>query len=390
MKILHSGIRDVLANWPRYTLVAASMLVGVLGVVAVALAGSVASDLLLAQQEQLNGRDSTYSAPVAAGFDARALLRATRSRVGPQRISVALEKTITMQLQSPRQREANVPGISLRITWFDGDPNQIRRLPVVSGSRPAPSVYPLRLSLNSAAAGLIGRDGASVFVASAGQTSAARFTVAGTVADGVDQPAAYGDLAALAAFFPTELTGRDVTIDVSGPGLTLAGAKNLLQASAAYAHAPLVDDVQQVDTVSSVRSQLAFFQAVFAWVAVVLLGVAALGIANVELASVSERSREFVIRRALGARRPDIFGQVMSASLFVGVAVACLAITLAIVAVYAIVPGLIPSGSALVVPAFPLRASLLALGAALLTSAVGAAVPAIKATRIPVAAALRE
>jgi hypothetical protein len=392
--LARSGVRDVLTNWPRYTLVALSMLVGVVGVVAVSLAGSVASDLLVAQQEQLNGRDATYSAPVASALDPQGhlgLLRATRSRIGPRDIAVALEKSTTMQVQTPEERAANLPATALRIVWFDGEPNDIRRLPMVTGSRPRDSIYPLTLAVNAAAARVIRHtSGASVFVSTAGQTGAAEFTVVGTVADGVDQPIAYGNLAALAAFFPSELAGQDVTIDVTGPALDLTGAKQLLETSAAYANVSLAGDVQQVDTVASVRSELSFFQVVFAWVAVVLLGVAALGIANVGIASVSERSREFVIRRALGARRRDVFGQVMAASVLVGAAVAVVAIALAVVAVYIVVPALIPSGSALVAPTFPLSASALAIIAAVITGVVGGAVPALRATRIPVAEALRE
>ncbi len=103
----------------------------------------------------------------------------------------------------------------------------------------------------------------------------------------------------------------------------------------------------------------------------------------------AERARELVVRRAFGARRVDVFAQVIAGSAVVGVFVGLLAAGLAVVGTYIVLPAYIPAASAIVPPTFPWSACAAGFGAAVATGILGGLVPAIRATRLPVARAMR-
>lgn len=395
MRAVTWALRDIRAQWVRYLLSGITMLVGVLGVAAVSVTDSVAADMLVAQQEQLNGREATYinSIEVNEGDpgEISQLYRALTARIGPRDVSVVLSTTTTMQVETAIDRANNAPGQSLMIIWAMGNLDGVQRLPTIAGRPLTQSTFPPELALNQPAASRLGQGLDSRFaLADDLRPAGAQFATGAVVADGQSESRAYGNLDDLIAFFPEALGSIPLQVRVSGPTLDLQTATALLRDTTKRLDMPLGEDTHRVDTVQSVRDQVAFLANVFAACAILVLIIATIGIANVGVASVVERAREFVVRRAIGARRRDIFAQVMFASLGVGVVTAIVATGLEVVAVYAVLPHFIPPSSSIEAPPFPVWACLLGLLAALATSALGAALPAIRATRLEVALALRE
>lgn len=394
MNIVRSALRDIRGQWIRYSLTSITMLIGVIGVVGVATINSVAGDMLVAQQEQLNGREASYANSVTLSVQDVGVLDSLysklRARIGPRNVSVVFQAETSMETRTTSQRDNNLPGRTLSIEWVQGNLNSVQRLPVVRGSDYYSTSYPPSIELNQVAASLPDFASSEPYWISTPGAEGVRFVTTGTVADGQIEARAYGSLSALRVLFPGELTHLPVQIRVSGPGLDLPSAKSLLSVSSNNVGLKLDGDTHRVDTVQSVRDQVSFLSAVFAACAALVLLVASVGIANVGIASVSERSREFVIRRALGARRRDIFLQVMAASVTAGVVTAVIAVVLEVGAVYFLLPRLISVSSSVSSPAFPALACILGTVVALGTSAIGAILPAIKATRLEVALALRE
>ena len=101
-------------------------------------------------------------------------------------------------------------------------------------------------------------------------------------------------------------------------------------AAAAAGVDPGAEQPVRVDRVGELRDSLSFMQAVFSAVAAAALLVSALGLLNIGLASIAERSRELVVRRALGAQRRHLFVQVMGSSLLLAVIVTVVAVGLVV------------------------------------------------------------
>ena len=394
MRYLTSVLKDLRANGLRSVLTSLTMLIGVLAVIAVTLAGSVARDMFVAHEEQLNGREATFSTStvLAQGnvADTDSIYRALRAKIGDQDAAVVISLTTTLSVTSAAAKEANRPTKPMVVVWVEGDLNSIQRLPVVSGAMYGHTALPPTIVVNEAAAGGLGvPPRTSVILQMLNGNTPTSFHVSGVVADGQSEPRAYGDLDAVIDWFPEALTDAHAEIRIRAATESLDSVTRIVRDVAAQHGLVIPGQTTRSDTVQRVIQQLETLQAFFAWTAVIVLAIAALGLMNVGLASVKERARELVIRRALGARRRDIFGLVLGASLAIVVIVGLVGVLIAIVAVYVIVPAVIPPSSAITSPGFPVVACLSGLTAAIATAAMGSAAPAIRAARLPVALALR-
>ncbi len=383
----------------RYVLVGLSMLLGVIGVVAIALGNSVASDMLIAREEQLNGREASFEAKVkplddpsasvadtsAAGIYAD-LLAAGGSELG----GVAFELSLPSRVSSQASEADGVPGTSVTTNWVLGDPQRIRRLPIVSGEMATTSCLPGEVMLNQAAAQATGFSFGSDVSLDADSIYQPRIVhISAIVADGQDQLTMYASWDLLECSFPDLVDVNDATMRFVAGSDSAAGLQQIVTDVVGRRGLAVDGRIRRVDTVGSVRDQIQTLSTIFGACAILLLVVSALGIAAVGIASVTERARELVVRRAFGARRLDVFAQVIAGALVVGVLVAALAFALAIAGTYFLLPALIPTASSIVAPAFPWSAALAGTAAAMITSLIGGVIPAVKATMIPIAEALR-
>ena len=124
-------------------------------------------------------------------------------------------------------------------------------------------------------------------------------------------------------------------------------------------------------------------------VATLVLLLGALGLVNISLVTVRQRIREIGIRRSFGATAGRVFFAVMMESVVAAAAAGVVGVFVAVVVVKnPTVVGFIAPGIS-DVPAFPLEAALIGLGAATLVGALAGLLPALVAVRVKVIDAIR-
>ncbi len=371
------------------------MFIGVLALVGVSAASSIASDMLVAYEEQTGGRAVTMTAQVDVpqedvGSSGQALVDVLNTRLGNVGQAVVSGQS-TVFLRTPAELENNQAARALEIEWDAGDLASIRRLAVTYGRFPlSDETFPPTIAVNEVAARQLGfPDRTSFFLGTSPDAHAALFTVSAVIVDGGTDPKAYGNLSAYASLLGTAGLGP-LTVRITSPHITEQVSAGLVADAATDLDLALSSPAVRTDTTWRVAAQIETLSVIFILFAVVMLLVAAIGLLNVGLSSVGERSRELVIRRAIGANRRDVFLLVMGSSLAMATVVAIVATGAAVVLVYAVAPSLVPAGSVVGAPPFPWMACAVGCVAAALTAIAGAAVPALKAARLPVALALRE
>jgi putative ABC transport system permease protein len=125
-----------------------------------------------------------------------------------------------------------------------------------------------------------------------------------------------------------------------------------------------------------------------AFTAIALL-VGGIGIMNVLLASVLERTREIGVRRAVGARRRDIVAQFLAESIAISGTGSLLGMVLGLGGAFAFTAVIRARSDALIYAAVTPQTVVASLGAALLTGVVFGLYPAFRASRLPPVDAIR-
>ena len=389
-------LNDLRAHPGRNLLTAASLFVGVIAVVAIIVGGSVVRDYLVAVAEQRDGRAPSYSATIDGANPLRVNQIASLISALPNNStrSTSVEATSVSPITIARLSSNLSP---LDFTRMDthlvaGNLPQVKRLPMMSGRwlSSDDQTAPFEIVVNVDAERLLGGSGHKVALSGPADATASSATIVGVVNDGLTgQPTAYVKLTPIITYAPQIVTVNSVTVLWHGPSDTKQSVSAALSDVATDIGLKPPQEISRVDTVDDFIGPITGIQIAFAGAALLALIVAALGIINVGLASIRERSRELVIRRAVGATRGKIFGLIVGSALALSLVVAALAIGLSVAAV-ATIPSFLPKGSPINPPAYPLFAALAGAIAALSTAIIGSFIPGIKAARIEPATALRE
>lgn len=390
IRLLHAIGADLRRQRMRGVLSATSMLLGVFGLVAVALIRGFASDVLIAAEERVNGRAPTYSAAVEASrgatADVAARVAERAEQLAPRRaqsLAVAIESAIFV---APDTATINDPGEDINITWSSNDPDAVRRV----------GISPMTLSEPPPLASVLVNDryasrwrvgvGSVLHLRPTAQSPATRVVVSGIVHDAADSDRLFGSLDLLGLIgSPADGT---VTMQTHAPEMPPETVAAWFSDAATDTQVRLDGPARRTDTVEEIRSQLAQLELLFTVLGVALLVVSAIGLLNIGLATVDERRRELALRRAVGARRRDIVGLVLGGSVLLSLPVIAVAGFAAFAGSRWLLPAVLEAATS-EIPPFPWDAVAVAACAAVLTSLLGAAAPAIAAARVPIADALR-
>lgn len=393
MRLLTDAWRDLVAHRGKSLLSAISLFIAVLSIVGVSAAAAVSQDAIVATSEQESGRAVTVEATVS-GFTLDPARYAALDHALSQRVgalaggawAVVADADTTVGVAGALSNHTAVQSVKL----VGGQLDRIRRLPLVTGRylEEREPVYPGAVEVNESAMTQLGPVGSQLRVALDAYRPPISFTVVGVIADGLAAPAIYVAFGSWVRFDPTLGGSTSLRIDVHSPAASEQAIRAALTTAIADAGMPAAAQVSRRDRADEQRLSLSSAQRAFMAVSAITILVSIVGMTNIGLASVRERSRELSVRRAIGYSQRRIFAVVMSSSLLIGVIVACLAVTLAFVAVAGVLPRLI--GNRLIeVPRFPWGAASLGLIASSAASLLGGLAPALAASRAQIATALR-
>lgn len=385
MRALWSILQDMRANRLRSAITAASMVIGIIALLSTDLIGLLAHDVFVAKEEQRTARAATVRADFDDSThtteDAVRLWEALRARLqdGAGNPVVLWEGSGVLHTQAGEQDVSVVATL--------GRYSASRRLPATRGPGTG-AAGPRGALLNEVAASAgLGTRHLDV----PGLRPGWQLDVTGVVADAEPDARLYVPITA------SEADAAAVQLRAAAPYLLLtlpetkvAAGTQLIKNLATQLGVPTPPEVARYDSVPAVRSQLDTLRTLFSTVAVVALTLAALGILNIGLASVGARTRELAIRRALGARPSDLFVLVLGSALACGLIAVLTGLALSELALRSLLPRLLPPASAATIPHLPADAVVQTLAAAVLTAVLGAALPAWRASRIEIAAVLRD
>jgi putative ABC transport system permease protein len=237
-------------------------------------------------------------------------------------------------------------------------------------------------------------------------------TVAGTPAAALGQDVIVGARRVRIIGVLPDRAGRDEAVVMLPFALLVALTPDLQEPHALIVQAPELDAVDRMKTLATrwstaryadgvtvaatglqrlrdvAQGFLLFKLLMGAFTAVALL-VGGIGIMNVLLASVLERTREIGVRRAVGARRRDIVAQFLAESIAISGTGSLLGLALGLGAAFAFTAVMRARTEALIDAAVTPQTIVASLGAALVTGVVFGIYPAFRASRLPPVDAIR-
>lgn len=396
-------LKDLRISPLRTTLTSISMFVGIVAVILSVLAGSVGDTYLKSTNEQLYGREPTLYAHIddvedssvnkLSEFYDRLDRRIPRSAftVTPStsyRLGLTSKESFLQADDSSRLLLSRDSG-NVEIAFVSDSYNKVFNLPMTAGRWFLPGEDArFDVVINKAARDLYDNSTMAV-ISTAESTVISGANVVGVVNDGVDSPRAYLNAISAAYYLHDSWKADQMTLYVwNKDNVTEASFRSNISDLLYDTISGRVSDIGESRASSVFKDVASAIQIAFAICAILLLFVSSLGLFNIGIASLEQRSRELLIRRALGATRMSIAGLVLGGSLLVAILVSAVAILIAL-AIILSVPSFLPADTPIAAPVFPLTAAIGAVSAAVVTALLGSLVPAIRAAKLEPALALR-
>lgn len=371
----------------RSLLTAASLILGVMALTSVAAAQEVMRETIT-HTALLTGGPSITSAvavldPVDAGATASRWSRAVTARYGPGTATARVLTPSEFRLASDGTSKPDIELLLVDPTLID-----VRPFDLVDGTwiGDANAGLSAQVVLNEAADAQYGQESHwTLRWGSAGEQTTA--TVIGIVDDAGASPTAYLDLSQNGIWRDAAVAKGSMALLVHAPHLTDTALRSALQQMQQLANVPgQTGDVRRTDTIEQLDAELNTTGRVFVAIAVVSLIIAAVGMLNIGLSTLAERSDELSLRRAFGAHRREI----IALMLLEAQVVALTAGVIGVAASYALMPlTLTALGATSTAAAFPYAAAFAGVAAGSLAALVGAVTPAFKAMRTPIASIMR-
>jgi putative ABC transport system permease protein len=281
----------------------------------------------------------------------------------------------------------------MEMTLIEGDLRSIRPFPIQSGKwiTPDPDIV-LPVAVNEAASVNLGLTTGTVFSTRIGQTGErVIIRVVGVVADGTRDPHAYAPLdlrlswvkqIAYRMVAPNILLHTDKAADL--PALT-----ELIRTEYFRIFDPgAFPGVMRMDQEDAYAETLGAIRLIFSVVAGLSLIVGAMGILNIGLATLRERSDELSLHRSFGATRAQVMAIIVLEGQIVAVSAAIAAVFFGLLS-FPHVSAYLTQGLVITALSFPLSAAIIGISACCLAAFAGSLAPAVRAGRVPISSIMR-
>ena len=385
--LLEAATSELGAFRARAAMSILSIVVGVAAVTLIAAVAEIGRSAVLAALERQSGREATIFVSLSAAPGSGATSSDISQRLGEFSRAIGANDAAA-SIVTDGNLVIDGQNVVLGIVGTDASLSQVRRLDTTKGRwlKEGDDQYlaPL-VVLNERAAEEFG----DVQIGSAGSVLLAgsehRIRIAGVVADGESQATAYLPRRQLEGLMPPRSPTR---LLLWLPPEDEALIRERLRSFAESIGVSI--EWQRVDDPAAADSIIAIVAGALTLIAALSLVTGAIGIINVGLVTVQQRSREFAVRRAFGASASDIFTLVLLETAIliilggtIGVAVAMAgSVLISWVASSVIGGGFIPT--------VPIVAALLGLAVSAALGFVVAIVPARSAMKKDVIQAIRD
>lgn len=374
----------------RNVLTAFSLLVGVLAVMLIQGGGGSVRDAIVRDSVLQSGSATTLQISLAPQPDqvgALARWKGLLSRATADQEGRTAGMLVT---DGVAVRVGGTTATDMSIRMADSDLRELRPFPLVHGAwlPDQPTVAPVVVVNIVAWERLPWLAGDAELVIGVSQQSV-RLRVAGVVYDGGNLPAIYVDMAGAGRWAAVLHDRATASVFLHSPHMSEQAltqrVRNLMNVSGATAE---VSGIQRVDRLDDYADQLATTHRVFLAIAALSLLVGSVGILNIGLATLRERSDELSLRRSFGATSPEVARIMILESQIVAVASAVTAMAIAA----AVLPAALQAAGPqypLGPPALPVTAMVTGLLVSCGAALAGALAPAIRAARVPIASIMR-
>lgn len=389
-------IQDLRISPLRNFLTSLSMLMGIVAVIAAVLVGTLGQDYLNATNAQLSGKPVTYSVIISDlkkkdPADIETLIRAFQNYPSA---AITINENPRDGLgyipYNPNNAEFSLADARIIetkiISW---QYNQVYNVPLSQGRwlSPIDEYAPLELIANKAAWQAMPVSEYRLSLPGTLNTTPAY--VVGVVNDGDTEPRMYCNGASLAAFQHSIFETDSLALAVHTYGNTTEEDIRSFLGDALYdTTGGKIEDLARADNAENYKDVITFLQIAFFITAALLLLTASIGLLNVGLSSLEQRTHELLIRRAIGASRMNVALLVIGSTVLLSIIVCVIALATAY-AIVAAVPLWLEPDTPISPPTFPYQAALFAALAAIGTALLSSIIPAIKASRLQPALVLR-
>lgn len=387
LRVLLVSWQGVRSRLGRSLLTALSLFVGVLAVVIIQAGAGAARDAIVADAILTGGRALTVGMNTGDGRQSFVLADRLRTILDRELATVNGTAVLAVNLESVK-----IGAGSAEMTLLRGDLRAIRPFPIKSGRWiGARAGTTLPIAINDVASSSLGLSVDSTAAIRLNQVDEkATVLVTGVVKDGSKEPSAYAPLdltlpwvKQLSYRTPAQLMVRTES------GIEVSELTSLLRNE----YARVFDtgatlEVNRVDRADEFGNELAAIALIFSIVAGLSLIVGALGILNIGLATLRERSDELSLRRSFGATKLQVISIIVLEGQIVALIAAGLALGVGIAA-FPFVASLMSSGVDISQQSFPVAAVAMGIAASCAAALAGSMAPALRAARVPIASIMR-